>query len=202
MIFCPLDPNPWIRTFLRKRIQEAKILRIQRIRILSTAWKDSIFKDLTTSNLSLLEFLHEDTVNTKNRRKHLASSIILIQLIPTQYSNIIIQLIPTQYSNILFQPILTQYLNILIHLSLFNTQTFSSTYPYSILKHSYPTHPYSIHKHSHPTHPYSILKTFSSTYPYSFLTYFFVWFIFLIRDIFFMTIRRAGTKAGFKSINH
>ena len=38
MIFCPLDPDPWIRIFLRIRIriQEAKILRIQRIRILST----------------------------------------------------------------------------------------------------------------------------------------------------------------------
>ena len=30
MIFCPLDSDPWIR------IQAAKILRIQRIRILST----------------------------------------------------------------------------------------------------------------------------------------------------------------------
>ena len=36
LIFCPLDPDPWIRIFLRIRIQEAKILRIQRIRILST----------------------------------------------------------------------------------------------------------------------------------------------------------------------
>ena len=35
LIFCLLDP--WIRIFLRIRIQEAKILRIQRIRILSTA---------------------------------------------------------------------------------------------------------------------------------------------------------------------
>ena len=33
----PLDPDPWIRTFLRIRIQKAKILWIQRIRILSTA---------------------------------------------------------------------------------------------------------------------------------------------------------------------
>ena len=33
--FCPLDPDPLIRIFLR--IQEAKILGIQRIRILSTA---------------------------------------------------------------------------------------------------------------------------------------------------------------------
>ena len=37
LIFCPLDPDLWIRIFLRIRIQEAKILRIQRIRILSTA---------------------------------------------------------------------------------------------------------------------------------------------------------------------
>ena len=40
LIFHPLDPDPdpWIRIFLRIRIQEAKILRIQRfrIRILST----------------------------------------------------------------------------------------------------------------------------------------------------------------------
>ena len=34
--FNPLDPAPWIRIFLRIRIQEAKILRIQQIRILST----------------------------------------------------------------------------------------------------------------------------------------------------------------------
>ena len=38
LIFYPLDPDPWIRIFLRIRIQEAKILRIQRIRILSTDW--------------------------------------------------------------------------------------------------------------------------------------------------------------------
>ena len=39
LIFCPLDSDPLIRIFLRIRIQEAKILRIQRIRIriLSTA---------------------------------------------------------------------------------------------------------------------------------------------------------------------
>ena len=36
LLFYPLDPDPWIRIFLRIRIQEAKILRIQRIRILST----------------------------------------------------------------------------------------------------------------------------------------------------------------------
>ena len=35
LIYCPLDPDPWIRIFIR--IQEAKILRIQRIWILSTA---------------------------------------------------------------------------------------------------------------------------------------------------------------------
>ena len=37
LIFYPLDPG--IRIFLRIRIQEAKILRIQRIRILSTVYK-------------------------------------------------------------------------------------------------------------------------------------------------------------------
>ena len=37
LIFCPLDPNPWIRIFLRIRIQEAKMLQIQRIWILSNA---------------------------------------------------------------------------------------------------------------------------------------------------------------------
>jgi len=38
LIFYPFDPDPWISTFLRIRIQKAKILRIQqiRIRILST----------------------------------------------------------------------------------------------------------------------------------------------------------------------
>ena len=38
LIFFLLDQDPWIRIFLRIqiRIQEAKILRIQRIRILST----------------------------------------------------------------------------------------------------------------------------------------------------------------------
>ena len=35
-IFYPLDPDPWIYIFLRIRIQEANIWRIQRIRILST----------------------------------------------------------------------------------------------------------------------------------------------------------------------
>ena len=39
LIFYPLDLDPWIRTFLRIRIQEAKILRIQRIRILLTGLK-------------------------------------------------------------------------------------------------------------------------------------------------------------------
>jgi len=40
-IFYPLDPDPWIRILLqiRIRIQEAKILRIQRIRILNTEMK-------------------------------------------------------------------------------------------------------------------------------------------------------------------
>ena len=38
LIFYPLDPDPWIRIFLRIRIQEAKVLRIQRIRILSTGF--------------------------------------------------------------------------------------------------------------------------------------------------------------------
>ena len=37
LIFCSLDPDPGSRIFLRIRIQEAKIFRIQRIRILSTA---------------------------------------------------------------------------------------------------------------------------------------------------------------------
>ena len=39
LIFYPLDPDPWIRIFLRIQIQEGKILRIQRIRILSTGPK-------------------------------------------------------------------------------------------------------------------------------------------------------------------
>ena len=41
LIFYPLDPDSRIRIFLRSlvRIQEAKILRIQRIRILSTSLK-------------------------------------------------------------------------------------------------------------------------------------------------------------------
>ena len=40
LLFYPLDPDPWIRIFLI-RIQEAKILQIQRIRILSTANKQT-----------------------------------------------------------------------------------------------------------------------------------------------------------------
>ena len=36
LIFSPLDPDRWIRKFLQIRIQEAKILRICWIRILST----------------------------------------------------------------------------------------------------------------------------------------------------------------------
>ena len=31
LIFCPLDPDPRIRIFLRIRIKEAKMLQIQRI---------------------------------------------------------------------------------------------------------------------------------------------------------------------------
>ena len=43
-IFCRLDPDPWIRIFLpnRIRIQEAKILRIQRIRMISTASREPL----------------------------------------------------------------------------------------------------------------------------------------------------------------
>ena len=39
--FCPFDPDPWIRLFfwIRIMIHEAKILRIQRIRILCTGLK-------------------------------------------------------------------------------------------------------------------------------------------------------------------
>ena len=36
LIFYPLDPDHWIRIFLRIWIKEAKIFRIQWIRILST----------------------------------------------------------------------------------------------------------------------------------------------------------------------
>ena len=55
LIFCPLDPDPWICIFLRIqiRIQEAKILRIQRIRILSTATKNRCESDMPTFNLQL-----------------------------------------------------------------------------------------------------------------------------------------------------
>ena len=49
LIFIPFDPDPWICIFLRIRIQEAKILRIQRVRhqwirfrILSTGLKGFI----------------------------------------------------------------------------------------------------------------------------------------------------------------
>ena len=44
LIFCPLDPDPWIRIFLRNRIriQEAKILRI-----LSTALYDAYQNEVT-----------------------------------------------------------------------------------------------------------------------------------------------------------
>ena len=42
LIFYPLDPDPWIRIFLRIRIQEAKILWIQRIRFLSTDFNSTI----------------------------------------------------------------------------------------------------------------------------------------------------------------
>ena len=43
LIFCPLDPDPWIRIFLQIRIQEVKIMRTQWI--LSTAGKyyDSLY---------------------------------------------------------------------------------------------------------------------------------------------------------------
>ena len=46
LIFYILDPDQGIRIFLRIRIQEAKILRIQRIRILSTALNRHIFNVL------------------------------------------------------------------------------------------------------------------------------------------------------------
>ena len=51
LIFYALDPDPWIRIFLLIRIQEAKILRIQRIQILSTAEKlPNLFKSTLKSN--------------------------------------------------------------------------------------------------------------------------------------------------------
>jgi len=53
--FCPSDSDPWIRLFLRIRIQilETKILRIQRIRIQSTAYKKSEYTSEETKYTSL-----------------------------------------------------------------------------------------------------------------------------------------------------
>ena len=39
LIFWPRVPDPWIRMLLRIRIQKAKMLRIHRIRILSTGYQ-------------------------------------------------------------------------------------------------------------------------------------------------------------------
>ena len=52
--FCLLDPDPWIRIFLRIRIQEPKILRIQRIwiRILSTDTRWTAFTQQHTTSCS------------------------------------------------------------------------------------------------------------------------------------------------------
>ena len=56
----PLDPDPWIRIFFRIRIQEAKILRIQRIRILSTALnllsKNCKYKSYSVATYLKLQF--------------------------------------------------------------------------------------------------------------------------------------------------
>ena len=70
LIFYPLYPDPWIRIFLRIRIriQETKILRIQRIRILSTAF-----------------FLHH-ALNNRNLRQT-SSRLSIIMFIGTPYSS-------------------------------------------------------------------------------------------------------------------
>ena len=47
LIFYPLDPDPWIRIFLRIRIQEAKILRI-----LSTAFSHLHMNSSAVTRLS------------------------------------------------------------------------------------------------------------------------------------------------------
>ena len=56
LIFCPLDPDPWIRIFLRIRIQEAKILRIQLAKKISNCgflliyFADKEYKIVTVCN--------------------------------------------------------------------------------------------------------------------------------------------------------
>ena len=54
-----MDPDPWICIFLRIRIQEANILRIQRIHILST---DQTSIHLETSRLEDLQVVRWETL--------------------------------------------------------------------------------------------------------------------------------------------
>ena len=41
LIICTLDPDPWTGIFLQIRILETKMMRTQRIRILSTDWRNT-----------------------------------------------------------------------------------------------------------------------------------------------------------------
>jgi len=73
LIFYPLDPDPWIRIFLRIRIQEAKMLRIQRIRILGTDllyWfrlplHEAVFRNDIAGLAALLRDAKVQTSNTQ-----------------------------------------------------------------------------------------------------------------------------------------
>ena len=54
LIFCLLDPDPWIRIFVRIRFQESKIFRIRRIQILSTIFLHWIYDAKKALFFSLL----------------------------------------------------------------------------------------------------------------------------------------------------
>ena len=98
LIFCPLDPDPWIRIFLQIWIQikEAKILRIQRIRIwiLSTGknhWKNKPRKENLDSawNFFFIFFELEDfqgnliKVPLVKKEKHTTAYVVKSKFIPT-----------------------------------------------------------------------------------------------------------------------
>ena len=57
LIFFPLEPDPWIRLSLRIRIQEAEMLVIQWIRILSTAFNPETMKSYLWDTYSTLPMI-------------------------------------------------------------------------------------------------------------------------------------------------
>ena len=74
LLFCPVDPDP--RVFLRFRIREAKILRIQRIRILSSAGDHEILvgKDIR-KNFKILNY-SSCNMSLASARAHFKNALV------------------------------------------------------------------------------------------------------------------------------